>query len=57
MLGMSIGIAFANSCQQQSASKIIARADAAMYRAKQAGKRTVMVAPDEDVPAATEEPT
>ena len=57
MLGMSIGIAFANSGQQQSASKIIARADAAMYRAKQAGKRTVMVAPDEDVPAATEEPT
>lgn len=48
LIGMSIGIAFNSPVKHQDASELIVRADAAMYRAKQAGKRTIVVAPDID---------
>ena len=48
---MSIGIAFADPRQHHSAIGLIARADGAMYRAKQAGKGTIVTAPPEKVPA------
>jgi diguanylate cyclase (GGDEF)-like protein/PAS domain S-box-containing protein len=55
-MGMSIGVAYSNSSPGHTAKKIIARADRAMYRAKQAGKGRITVAPDEDAPAVAEKP-
>jgi diguanylate cyclase (GGDEF)-like protein/PAS domain S-box-containing protein len=51
MIGMSIGIAFSDLRHIEDASAIIARADAAMYLAKEAGKQTVVVAHDAETAA------
>ncbi|HUB97174.1 MAG TPA: sensor domain-containing diguanylate cyclase [Stellaceae bacterium] len=51
MIGMSIGLAFVTGPITENASEIIARADVAMYRAKEAGKQTIVVAPHAELAA------
>jgi diguanylate cyclase (GGDEF)-like protein/PAS domain S-box-containing protein len=50
-IGLSIGLAFSDLRHLEDASALIARADAAMYLAKNAGKQTVIVAHDSEAAA------